>query len=339
MKKKLSMFLMLTVLLAIAASPVKAAVSAYAFGDYYFILNSNTAAQENQHGLWLRRVYFTYDADISDKIKARFRLEMNSDGKLGTTEVSLTPYLKDAYLNYKIHDLHSLMLGIQESLTYNNIEKFYGYRQLEKTPFDLYKTRSSRDFGLSLKGSFDSGKKFGYALMYGNNSSNKNEINKYKQVSGCFTVTPNPNWMFEIGGDMVTFSATKKSSLLQGFAGFQGDWGRIGLNYGRETISEDGKDDVNFNMFSAFIVGKLSKKLEAILRYDMCMDPLVGGNDSFLLIEKGYEADFLMAGLALNIHPRFQLIPNIKIVSYKENAAGVAPGDFSQFNITFYYVF
>lgn len=339
MKKRVMMFVLLTVLLAIVSLPVKAAFSAYAFGDYYFILNSPADTQEDQHGFWLRRVYMTYDADISDKIKARARLEMNGDGKLGTTELSLTPYLKDAYVSYQFHPQHALILGIQDSLTYANIEKFYGYRHLEKTPFDLYKTRSSRDFGLTLKGNFDSGKKFNYAFMYGNYSSNKEETNKYKQVSGSFIFNPNPNWMFEVNGDLVKISATKKSSLLQAFAGFTGNWGRIGLNYGRETITEDGKDDVDFNLFSAFLVGKFSPKLEAVVRYDMCMDPLISGNDRFLLIAKGYEANFLMAGLGINIHPKFQVMPNIKMISYKEDAAGVTPADFSQFNVTFYWVF
>jgi len=339
MKKRVTMFVLLATLLVAVSQPVKAAFSAYAFGDYYFILNSPTDTQEDQHGFWLRRVYMTYDADISDKIKARARLEMHSDGKFGASELTLNPFVKDAYVSYQFHPLHAVMLGIQESLTWANIEKFYGYRHLEKTPFDLYKTRSSRDFGLSLKGSFDSGKKFNYAFMYGNYSSYKEEINQYKQVSGRFTFNPDANWMFEISGDLVNLSATKKSSLLQAFAGFTGDWGRIGLNYGRETITEDGKNDINFNLFSAFLVGKFSPKLEAVVRYDMCMDPLISGNDRFFLIAKGYEANFLMAGLGINIHPKFQVMPNIKMISYKEDAAGVTPADFSQFNITFYWVF
>ncbi|MCU0287724.1 MAG: hypothetical protein MUF15_15195 [Acidobacteria bacterium] len=337
--KKLFLFLMAAILLTIAAMPVHAGISAYAFGDYYYMFKSNNPNQEKLNGFWLRRLYITYDADISDKIKARARLEMHSDGKFGSSELSITPFVKDVYISYQFLPLHSLTLGIQESLTWSNIEKFYGYRHLEKTPFDLYKNRSSRDFGLALKGSFDNGKKFNYGLMFGNYSSYKEEIDKYKQVSARLTVNPNVNLMLEVSGDYVKRSAVKKSVLLQAFAGYQGDWGRIGLNYGQETIKETGKADVNFGLFSAFAVAKFNKLVEAIVRFDMTADPQINGNDRFLLIDKGYKTNLFIVGLGWNIHPKFQVMPNLKLVSYKENANGVKPKDFSQFNVTFYYQF
>jgi hypothetical protein len=340
MTKRIKLLMMVMVLLAIISTStlVNAAFSAYAFGDYYYMLKSSTASQEKLNGFWLRRVYLTYDADISDKIKARARLEMNSDGKLGSSELTLTPYIKDAYVSYQFLPLHSISIGIQESLTFNNIEKFWGYRHLEKPPFDLYKNRSSREFGVSLKGSFDTGKKFNYSILFGNFSGYKEEIDKYKTIAASFVINAIPNLMLEVNGDYGKRSATKKTYLLQAFAGYQGDWGRLGLNYGWETIKENGKEDVDFGVFSAFLVGKFSPKIEALVRYDMTADPQVNGNDRFFLIEKGYKTNLFIAGLGWNIHPKFQLMPNIKIVSYKENN-GVKPESFSQFNVTFYYVF
>jgi hypothetical protein len=96
---------------------------------------------------------------------------------------------------------------------------------------------------------------------------------------------------------------------------------------------------VNFGVFSAFAVAKFSKFLEAVARYDIAADPQLNGQNTFLIIEKGYKTNLLMFGLGWNIHPKFQVMPNLKLVSYKENAAGVKPKDFSQFNITFYYQF
>lgn len=340
MIKKVSVYILLgLVLMGIGTVNLKAAFSAYIFGDYYYIIKSNTASQEKLNGFWIRRVYLTYDSDISDKIKARARLEMSSDGKFGSSAITITPYVKDAYVTYQFLPLHSLTLGIQESLTWSNIEKFYGYRHLEKTAFDLYKNRSSRDFGLSLKGSFDKNKKFNYGLMFGNNSGEKEEIDKYKEISGRLTFNPNANIMLEVSGDYVKISAVKKSSLLQAFAGYQSDWGRVGLNYGFETIKETGKDDVKFKVFSGFAVGKFSKSVEAILRYDIAGDPQINGNDRFFLIQKGFKTNVLITGIGWNIHPKFQIMPNFKLVSYKENASGVKPKDFSQFNVTFYYQF
>jgi len=340
MTKRIKLLMMVMVLLAgtAASSYVNAAVSAYMFGDYYYVSRSNAASQEKLHGFWLRRIYLTYDADISDKIKARARLEMNNDGKLGANELTLNPYVKDAYVSYQFLPLHAISIGIQESLTFNNIEKFWGYRHLEKTVFDLYKNRSSREFGVSLKGSFDTGKKFNYAILYGNFSGNKDEIDKYKTIAASFVINAIPNVMLEVNGDYAKRSATKKTYLLQAFAGYQGDWGRIGLNYGQEKIKETGKADVNFGIFSAFAAAKFNKFIEAVARYDITADPQPYGQNTFLLIEKGYETNLLMLGLGWNIHPKFQLMPNVKVVSYKENN-GVKPESFTQFNITFYYVF
>ena len=339
MINKTRVMILLIVLLTISAVSVKAGVSAYVFGDYYVMMQSPVESQKDQHGFWIRRIYLTYDSNISDKIKARVRFEMHQDGKLAGNSATIDPFVKDAYVSYQFVPLHSITIGIQDSLTFNNIEKFWGYRHLEKTPFDLYKNRSSRDFAFTLKGNFDKGKKFGYALQFGNNSSNKDEADKYKQVSGQFSINPTGKLTFEFTGDYVKKSETKSSTLFQGFAGYQGGWGRIGLNYGVETLKEDGKENVNFGVFSGFIVGKISEVIEAVVRYDITADPQVNGNDRFLLIEKGYKTSLLMAGIGWNIHPKFQVLPNIKIVSYKENDNGVKPDSFSQFNVTFYYVF
>jgi len=335
---KRSILFILLVLFVLSAVQLPAAISAYAFGDYYFVLKNHTAALEDLNGFWLRRIYLTYDADISDKLKARARLEMHSDAKFGASQLSITPFIKDAYISYQFAPLHKLQLGIQESLTWANIEKFYGYRHLEKTAFDLYKVRSSRDFGLSLGGSLDQAKKFNYTVLFGNYSSYRQETDKYKQIAMRLTVNPTPNLMFEASGDFATISATKKSSLFQGFAGYTDDWGRVGLNFGQETVSEDNKDDVDFGVFSGFAVVKLGKKFEFLARHDMTTKPQPYGQSDFIVIEKGYKTNLTILGLGWNIHPKFQIMPNVKMVSYKENK-GVKPGSDTYFNVTFYYQF
>jgi hypothetical protein len=341
--KRLILLTLLT-LFVLSAVKLPAAISAYAFGDYYFVLKhhavdtANTKLYEDQSGFWLRRIYLTYESDISDKLKARARLEMNSEGKFSATAATLNSFVKDAYVSYQFLPLHSLTLGIQEHLSFANIEKFYGYRHVEKTALDLYKIRDSRDFGLSAKGYFDAGKKFAYALMFGNNSSYRQETNKEKALNARLTFTPNPNWMFEVYGDMVQVDATKKDTLLSAFAGFQGDWGRVGINYLTKTLKETNKDDVDYSLIQAFAVAKMGKKIEAMVRYDQTFELQPNGQDSYLIIEKGYKTSLLVAGLGWNIHPKFQIMPNVKLVSYQENK-GKKPGSDTYFNVTFYYQF
>ena len=52
------------------------------FGDYYYFEEDHLPAFEDQHGLWFRRMYFTFDYTFSPKLMTRFRLETNSNGKL-----------------------------------------------------------------------------------------------------------------------------------------------------------------------------------------------------------------------------------------------------------------
>ncbi|MFH2108603.1 MAG: hypothetical protein ABII93_08040 [Chrysiogenia bacterium] len=335
---KRSILFTLLALLLLGAAQLPAGISAYAFGDYYFVLNQHNADLEDQNGLWLRRVYITYDSDISDKLKARARLELSSAGNFSTSASTLVPVLKDAYIAYQFAPLHKLTLGIQDSLSFSNIEKFYGYRHLEKTPFDLYKVRSSRDFALCLSGAFDTAKKLNYSVQYGNYSGNKSETDKYKQVGARLFVNVTPELMVEVNGDISTISAAKKSYTYQLFAGYKSNWGRVGAGYGSEIVQEDGKDDANFGLFSAFAVIKLGGKFEAVARYDMSADPQLHSQDDYLLIEKGYKTDLFILGLAWNIHPKFQIMPNLKMVSYKENM-GVKPASDTYFNVTFYYQF
>ena len=330
--------LTLVLLMGLQCIQLPAAISAYAFGEYYIVLKQHNETLKDQNGLWLRRVYITYESDISDKLKARARLELNSPGNFSTSAATLIPVLKDAYVSYQFTPLHKLTLGIQESLSFSNIEKFFGYRHLEKTPFDLYKVRSSRDFALCLSGALDTTKKFNYSVQYGNYSGNKSETDKFKQIGARFFVNVTPELMIEVNGDISTISAVKKSYLYQLFAGYKGDWGRVGAGYGSEIVKENGKDVTNFGLFSVFAVAKLGKKLEAVARYDMSADPQLHGQGDYLVIEKGTKTDLFILGLAWNIHSKFQIMPNLKLVSYKENM-GVKPGSDTYFNVTFYYQF
>jgi hypothetical protein len=337
MYKKIMLILVL--LMGLQCIQLPAAISALAFGDYYFQLKNNNAAIEKQNGFWFRRIYLTYDSDLSDKLKARVRLEVQSPGNFPTATALLNPYLKDAYLSYQYLSLHKVTLGIQGCLSFDNIDKWYGYRHVEKTMWDLYKVRSSRDFGVTLSGAFDSAKKFNYSVQFGNNSGYKNEIDKYKEIGVDFTFNLTPQLIFEVNGDCATTSNTKSDFQYQAFVGYQGDWGRAGVNYGRDTIKETCKEDVNFGVLSTFAVAKFGRKMEALVRFDATTDPQPHGQGDFLIIEKGYKTNLFITGLGWNIHPKFQIMPNIKLLSYKANSLGVKPESNQQFNMTFYYQF
>lgn len=79
----------------------------YMFGEYYFVLSHNSGTIEDggiegRNGFWMRRIYFTTDAKLTDNIKARLRLEMGSPGGFPfDSSGKLTPAVKDAYISYQ----------------------------------------------------------------------------------------------------------------------------------------------------------------------------------------------------------------------------------------------
>src|SRR5262245_38405228 len=76
------------------------------FGDYFWFyqLHRDHVGSADQtpipelHGLWFRRLYFTYDFAYSEKLSTRFRLEANSNGEFEDGDI--VPYVKDALLKW-----------------------------------------------------------------------------------------------------------------------------------------------------------------------------------------------------------------------------------------------
>ena len=93
---------------------------------------------------------------------------------------NITPFVKDAYLKWTFWNKQVLTVGIQPTLTFDWYEGFWGLRHIEKTPEDLYRIDSSRDFGVTVGGPILAVKNLNYGVQYGNESGNGSEIDKYK---------------------------------------------------------------------------------------------------------------------------------------------------------------
>ena len=208
-----------------AAVPYK--FSGLVFGDYYAFTNSHLPAWENQHGLWLRRIYFTFDYTFSPKITTRFRLEANSNGKLQGG--SLNPYVKDAYLRWTYHGRQQVTLGIQPSLTFDYIESVWGLRHIEKTPLDLYRVDSSRDTGITFSGPINKANTVKYAFQYGNESGNNAETDKFKGYRFATRYEPPTGLTAELV--LAQFDRDKDADRFtaQGFAAYRVPQGRVGF--------------------------------------------------------------------------------------------------------------
>ena len=316
-------------------------IKGYMINEYYSVFSHHNRDLEGRHGFWLRRIYFTYNDTITDSVKMRLRLEMNSPGDFKTSS-TLNAYVKDAYLNFKLSG-QDVKVGIISPPTFDKIESVWGYRSLEKTPLDLYKLRSSRDFGIGMKGSLDSGKTVNYFIMYGNGSSNKAETNKGKIFYGALGFAPADGVYLELYGDYESQPNDKKYYVYQGFASYSGDWGRFGLQFSNKHYDQ-GDTSLCYRVLSAFVVANAADKLEIIARYDKNMgdgfeQSFNGSKMAYVPMASNVTSNFIIAALSYQATKNVWIIPNIKAAFYDDPDEGDKPGSDVYGNLTIWFKF
>jgi hypothetical protein len=308
-------------------------IKGYIIPEYYFVVSQNSADEEGSveghHGFWIRRIYFSYNTKISDKFSARVRLEMDSPA---FEEDKLIPFIKDAWLKYKLGGGANLVVGIMEPPSFNKIEKFWGYRHLEKTAPDLFKLASSRDFGIALDGKTKGG--LVYTLMYGNYSSNKSEDNKGKGVYGRLGYTSKS--VYAEANAHFSNDGSKDYLYLTGFAGLKGKFGNVGLAFHHKNQSPDEGDDEDTQVLSAMGIFKLSKKAKAVFRFDYFLKENLKDIGGYLPVPSAVApARLLIAALDFKVHKMIQITPNVKFVFYGDPDAGIdKPGSDFYINLT-----
>jgi hypothetical protein len=327
-------------------------ISGLVFGDYYYFADSHidtatatAPAWKDQHGFWIRRAYFTYDHNLSPKITTRFRLEVNSNGRLQGG--NLTPYVKDAYVRWTYLGRQQVYLGISPSATFNWLEGFWGLRHIEKTPADLYRVDSSRDFGVTFEGPALSDR-FTYVAQYGNGSGNGSETDEEKayRVEGRYDA--NPGLAFEAFYGNLQRPAGRDEDIYQVFGGYRGKLVRGGLQYLRRNIdSGTTAEDTDVDMTSVFgVFDVVPKKGTLYARLDWLSGnnqknpdsgvPGVDGID-YLPIDNRFDFTFLVTGFEWYLHPNLRVGPNVEWVKYGDGPPGISISDDVVLRATFYW--
>jgi hypothetical protein len=333
-------------------------ISGLMFGDYYWyyawhqdqISNTNPTAVEGQHGVWFRRLYFTYDAAFSEKLNTRFRLEMNSNGEFAGGD--LVPYVKDAYLQWTYAGQQQLTLGIQPSLTFDWLEGLWGLRHIEKTPVDLYRLDASRDFGFSAKGPTPVNG-LSYAAQFGNESGNGSETAEGKILRFESRYERNPGLALEGFYSFGTRPAGEHRQTAQGVAGFRNNVARIAAQYvwQERKSGEADAPDQTIAAWSGFAVWDIRpKKADLFVRADRVKGglgdvetglPGAEDIDYWLLSSQSPFTTWIVGG-EWYLHPAVRLSPNLELVRYSNDPD---PANFpgrrqdSILRLTFYWTF
>lgn len=292
-------------------------ISGLVFGDYYWFTDHHLEKWQDQQGFWIRRAYFTYDHRFTPRITTRLRLEMNSNGQLAGG--NLVPYVKDAYVAWTYIGQQSATLGIQPTATFNWLEGFWGLRHIEKTPADLYRIDSSRDFSVSFEGPVLL-PALRYVAQVGNESGNGSEADKYKayRFEGRFDLNPG----FAIEGFYGHFDrpSGQDRETAQVFAGFRFPWARGGAQYlYHKRNSGAALPDIKIDIASAFaVLDPIRQKLSLFARVDWLNDPLPGADGiDYLVIDPTSKFTYYLAGIEWYLHPQLRFSPNIEVVDYR----------------------
>lgn len=295
------------------------------FGDFYWIPQNHNPNLEGQNGFWFRRIYLTFETKISDSFSSRLRLEMNSEGDF-ITNAKMVPDVKDAYLKWQ-NDNHALYAGISGTPTWGLVEDVWGYRSVEKSPLDLQRLASSRDFGLAAKGTFGNSGDWNYHLMVGNGNSNGSETNQGKKVMASLGYRVTDNIIVEGYGDYNALPNNSDIYTRQIFAAYQTDAFTLGLLYAHQVRENNQPgQDLNLDIASVFTTFGFSEKVNGFFRVDHMFDanPRAAGID-YIPFSTQAESTFLLAGADIELDPSVHLMPNMEAVVYGENALGNRP--------------
>jgi hypothetical protein len=365
--KRIVILLCTLATLGVSLAGAQGKFSGLVFGDYFYNVAKDTGfsrlsrtvvpGNKDFQAFQIRRIYFTYDNDMSDKFTARFRLEGNmlatENGSSATASrlsgSSLSQlFIKDAYLKWKnVFAGSDLIFGVQPTTAYEISEGVWGYRSLEKTIMDLRGIIPSRDLGLALRGKFDDGGMFMYWFMVANNSGQDDAVNRYKRVSLNLQVKPVKNVIVTLDGDYRTAdkindpaSTTAPKATLPNnvmvFALFAAYNDPTSLTLGAEFFVQSVQNGL---ADPADLTGKTLKTLQAfglsvfgtywftpeiglIGRYDIYNPNTESGFPMAGSVSApGYAAsltrNYLIAGLSFKPDKNVQIIPNIQMETYQ----------------------
>jgi hypothetical protein len=324
-----------------AAPPYK--FSGLVFGDYYYFGQDHDAAWKGEDGLWFRRIYFTVDYGFTPGVTTRLRLEMNSNGKLEGG--LLTPYVKDAWLNWTFSGRQQLILGMHPSVAIDHLESVWGMRHIEKTPLDLYKWDSSRDTGVSIAGPLNGAATLKYQFQVGNDSGNGSETDRFKAIRTALLYEGPTGLVLEGMYGFFAHDAHANRTTAQAVVAYRGKQARAAFQYA--TQHRDAKDgaqgpDLRLDIYSGFaVVDVKPRKVSLFARVDRYADPCPDcASIDYLPIDTSTRFTLVIAGAEYSLIPSVRFSPNVEWVHYSapEQAGLATPSDDIVWRATFYWV-
>lgn len=298
--------------------------SGLTYFDYFYNFTNNDPNKDKSQGFQFRRVFFTADFDVSNRLSTRFRIEVDEKSLSAQNRFYLS--LKDLYAQYKF-TITNLFIGLMPTPQLEVEEKYWGYRSIEKIQSDLRGMVTARDVGIALRGkTLDNN--FSYWILLGNNSSHGAETDKYKRL--YLQLLNQINQSFAASFDLNFANASQNKNYFYSRLGFYFSENELsggitfvgGLKQKSSSLNTDIKE-IGASLFGNY---SLQPYLRTLFRFDY-YDPDIQNS-------KNSELTFI-GGLDYKLEKNFSIIPNF-IFNYYENRN---QKDDLTGRITFYYQF
>jgi hypothetical protein len=303
----------------------KVEISGLLFGDAYAVVTHHDPDVDGQWGFWLRRGYLTFDVDVAKAWSARFRLEVNSPGDFESS-AKMTPFVKDAWVAWKDGG-NELYFGVSPSPTFELVEGLWGFRSVEKTPLDLYRLGSSRDFGVAWKGRAVDGKLSWHAML-GNGAGEGGETNEGKKAMLSVAFRPTAELVVEAYADTEDRPDSTDRRTFHAFAGYKGARSRYGVEYATQRRTATEVPDQTVAVASLFGAWDVGEKLSLLARVDRAFDGIPdAGAIPYLGLAADTKFDLAIFGVEYRVHRMISVIPNLEYVAYRETDGVPAPAD------------
>ncbi|UCE19804.1 MAG: hypothetical protein JSV84_05545 [Gemmatimonadota bacterium] len=287
-------------------------IKGHMFGDYLYNVANHDKREENFNEFQFRRIYFTFENQLHDNMKVRLRLE--SETEKTNSSGLISPYVKDAYLEWSnLFRGHKVVFGLSSPPTWELSEAIWGYRSIEKTIMDFRKIRSSREMGLGLKGAFDLNSKYNHHFMIGNGKGYKGpDDDKYKLFMYSFWVVPVDGLTLQAYVDYQRKEMSPKVNdiVYKGFCAYETPQFSVGVEGFQQSLKNDVVDSKNVGIsLFASAIPILGSKFKVFGRFDYWDPDTESDDDEENLIIGGW--DFIPIN---DVH----VMPNIVARTYAE---------------------
>lgn len=315
--------------------------SAWVFGDYFYFTDNHDSVLVDKNGLWFRIVNLTWDEKIDDEFSARLKIESASSGSFSDAPASMLTYMKDVWIKWSRSD-QAVILGLSATVSHTYTEDLWGYRHLEKIPFETAGFGGSRDIGLAVTGALLDENRLGYHVMVANGNGLQNEQDAGKRVSGSLRYRLTETLSVEAYGDFEDRPEHSDRVTFRGFAGFRAEKARAGFEYTQQTRDRLVGGSYDLRVVSGFVTGKAADRVWLVGRADRYLDtdpnyaPASAPGRPYFPRDASVKSTFVLAGVELVARDNVTFTPNVEATIYDDaDGGGPAPADDLVARVTF----